>query len=416
MVSISRAPTTLAPDNVGYIVVDELPRELVGDLADAGVSEDDLRELAGRDGVIRGADELDNLFARIDEPQRALAVVRGRSLFDALAAQVERNRIRAGEEGGKRFLHDPVLRAVLEGGPSLGRNGAPESVFRVEQALADLGLLSSESVDGDFDAHTLRAVERFQIEAELAVSGRIDAPTLGALVALSPAPGARLVRRPEYARLEADDRLAITVVLGAEDRTFTRLSAEAALVDGLLDRGFERVSRHDTARLDALGVGGVDPHIDIWTSGATHLFVAMPGASMAERSVTSQVAERSNAVLFAGRRFTVGEHQRPSAGLRAGGLDRPNRQGPDYQLFCLSGCTEFEGAVRERLLHRTHVDTDLFSTDEGAPEASRAEHALGFLDVIRAKGSTDDLRRVIGDRPATERGFLSNRSNQAEVV
>ncbi|MEQ8981809.1 MAG: hypothetical protein RL846_27940, partial [Deltaproteobacteria bacterium] len=84
-----RAPANWSPTNVGYIVVDELPQALVGDLADAGVSEEDLRELAGRDGVIRGADELENLFSRIDEPSRALVAVNGRSLFDALRAQVD---------------------------------------------------------------------------------------------------------------------------------------------------------------------------------------------------------------------------------------------------------------------------------------------------------------------------------------
>ncbi len=415
MVSIGRAPVTWAPDNVGYIVVDELPHDLIGDLAEAGVSEEDLRDLAGRDGVIRGTEELENLFSRIDEPSRALAVVRGRSLFDALRAQVERNRQRAGEAGGRRFAHDPVLASVLAGGPSLGPGSNPESVYRVERALADIGLLDPADVDGDYDAKTMEAVERLQIEAELPITSRVDAPTLGALIALAPAPGARLVRRPEYDRMRDGDRMTVTVALGAGDRASARMRAEAELVSGLLERGFTRVRPDDLEAMGELGVPGRDPHVDVWAGPDTTLFVVMPDDSTTERIAASQAAARSNAVLFAGRQFAIGETERPRTGLRGAQQSRPHAPGPDYQLICASGC-DAEAAAEDRLLGQRTVDTDLFTAAGPTPERARASEVLGFLDVIRSEGSTDELAAVLGRTAATERGFLSNRSNQTEAV
>lgn len=415
MLSIPRAPTTWAPDNVGYIVVDELPRDLIGDLAEAGVSEEDLRDLAGRDGVIRGQEELENLFSRIDEPSRALAVVRGRSLFDALRAQVEQNRRRAGEEGGRRFAHDPVLAAVLAGGPSIGPGSNPESVYRIERALADIGLLDPKDVDGDYDAKTMEAVERLQLEAELPITSRVDAPTLGALITLAPEPGARLVRRPEYDRMREGERMTITVALGAGDRPSTRMRAEAELVTGLLDRGFSRVRPDDLEAMGELGLPGRDPHVDVWQGPGTTLFVVMPDDSATERIAATQAASRSNAILFAGRQFAIGETERPRTGLRGTQQARPKTASPDYQLICASGCAA-EAAAEERLLARRTVDTDLFTASHPTPERARAREVLGFLDVIRAEGSTDDLSAVLGRAAATERGFLANKSNQTEAI
>ncbi len=415
MVSVPRAPANWSPTNVGYIVVDELPQDLVGDLADAGVSEDDLRELAGRDGVIRGAEELENLFSRIDEPSRALVAVNGRSLFDALRAQVDKNRQRADDRGGRRFLFDPVLVDVLEGGPSIGPRSNAESVYRIEQALSDLGLMSSADVDGDYDANTMEAVERFQLEADLPITSRVDAPTLGALIALAPPPGSRLVRRPEYARMARGDNVQITVALGAGDRPSAQMRAEAELVDGLLARGFSRVRGDDVATLEALGLPGRDPHVDIWTAPGTTLFVVMPDDSAPERIATSRAAEASDAVLFAGKRFTIGESHRSRTGLRTRPSARPSANAPDYQLVCVSGCRA-DAAAEDRLLARTSVDTDLFTAAGATSERARARDVLGFLDVIAHQGSTDDLAAVLGRTAATERGFLSNRSNVTEAL
>lgn len=406
----------IVADNVGYIVIDDLSQDLRSDLHDAGVSDDDLRSIAGRDGVVRGAEELDNLFTRLREPTRALVRPGRQSLFDALRAHVERNRQAAMDRGGRRFSHDPVLMQVLEGHLSLGPQSPAASVFRVEQALADIGFLDPTAVDGDFDDLTMKAVERFQIEADVPVTSRIDAATLGALIGAAPPPGEKLVTRPEYDRMLATDRLEVTIALGAGDRGYTRAQAELAVIEGLLDRGFERVPPRDAARLRELGLDGVDPHVDVWTNGETTLHIVMPANDEpASGRAAARAAERSGAVLWTGRSFDLAEAHTRRTGLLGRRAPRPSSARPAYQLVCVSGCDASAGPVQDRLLGRAQIDTDLLATDRGAPESSRGHHALGFLDAVLARADTAVLRRALGESSATERGFLFNRSNATEA-
>lgn len=75
----------------------------------------------------------------------------------------------------------PVYRAVYVSRPVSIRYGYSRSVIAQTQVqLARLGYYSS-SIDGDFGPKTSRAIQRFQIDAGLPVTGALDRRTLSRL-------------------------------------------------------------------------------------------------------------------------------------------------------------------------------------------------------------------------------------------
>jgi peptidoglycan hydrolase-like protein with peptidoglycan-binding domain len=247
--------TSLAA-NGGYVEIDAMPEDLREVLADGGLTDQDLADIAGEDHVIRGQDDWHRLFTRLDragpsEPAAERAFV-GRA-FEALRAKVEENRARAAREGGLRFTGEPTLDAVAAGQQSLASGDAGEPVRRVQQALADVGLLARTSVTGRFDAATARGVERFQREAGVAVDGVVGAETLGALAATAPPPGQVHPRAPSYDHMLRDGRLDVTIALGDGASAFAP-STERAVLSGLRAQGYHRVT--ESAERARLGLDG----------------------------------------------------------------------------------------------------------------------------------------------------------------
>jgi peptidoglycan hydrolase-like protein with peptidoglycan-binding domain len=69
---------------------------------------------------------------------------------------------------------------------------APEMVRQAQSKLRDTGYYKQSSVDGVWGAGTESAVQAFQRDHNLGVSGKLDMPTLQALNLAWPAPGVQL--------------------------------------------------------------------------------------------------------------------------------------------------------------------------------------------------------------------------------
>jgi hypothetical protein len=296
----------------GYVDTRRMSPELSRAFQDAGVTQADLRELAGTDGIIRGRTELQELFARIDrraEPGTSTSEVelggggatltRAGQLYDALRTHVDANRARADREGGARFAGDPTLTRVLSGATTLSSGATGDAVTRVQQALVDLGYANPALMTaGRFDAETTRAVRRFQRDAGVGVDGTVGADTLGALAASAPAPGSALEVSPEYRRLYADGRLDVTIALGfdegwTDDRGMhhdgAHVEAERDVMTGLAARGFRAVSIDDIRRMPAAErsrLGLDDARLD----PNAHYFVRDDGAGRSDDVVVRLIS------------------------------------------------------------------------------------------------------------------------------
>src|SRR5262245_9531663 len=151
-----------------------------GDFADLRAMPEELRKelkpIAGTNTVIRGA-ELDAVFAKLDvAAARTPAKAR---VLDELRAHVEENRARAEREGWQRFHGEPELDRVAAGQATLAEGARGEGVRRVQEALIDTGYtVGAKGASGSFDRETRTALERFQRDAGIAVTGRIDQETL----------------------------------------------------------------------------------------------------------------------------------------------------------------------------------------------------------------------------------------------
>lgn len=87
-----------------------------------------------------------------------------------------------------RFEGHPDLARVL-GGATLGPGAKSEGIRAAQQALLDLGFALPSGADGAFGQEMSRAITSFQTSQELPRTGSLDAATLRALDAVSPAPG-----------------------------------------------------------------------------------------------------------------------------------------------------------------------------------------------------------------------------------
>ena len=215
MTTITRSQFT---DNLsargGYIDVDRMTPDLRRAFLDHGIGEQELRNIAGQDHVIRGARDFERLFNRIDELDRngssssidtgrASSLTRSGEVYEAIRREVDVNRTRAASEGGRRFSGDRTLDSVAAGHTILREGARGEHVRKVQQALIDLGFMNPSGATGTYNRDTRIAVERFQREVGIGVDGAIGAETLGALAATSPPPGQQLERRAEYDRIYA---------------------------------------------------------------------------------------------------------------------------------------------------------------------------------------------------------------------
>ncbi|MFN7135604.1 MAG: peptidoglycan-binding domain-containing protein, partial [Myxococcales bacterium] len=138
-----------------------------------------------------------------------------------------------------RFKGEPVLEKVAKGELTLANGARGEAVKRLQTALMDLGYtLPQFGADGGFGGESRRALEQFQKDRGLAVSGRLDAATLRKLDEVSPAPGANAVLYPEYDQMFKDGVLDVTLGLGY-DEVGSDLAERRKLLTGLRSRGFE---------------------------------------------------------------------------------------------------------------------------------------------------------------------------------
>jgi len=126
--------------------------------------------------------------------------------------------------GNERFAHVAELAPVFAGKATLGSGAKGPVVRAVQQALIDLGFSLYGGVDGTFGPQTTKAVRNFQVHARTAFSqvrahATVDAATLRALDALTPAPGlkgqVRHLPAPRY-----QGTAVRVVVVKNEHRTF----------------------------------------------------------------------------------------------------------------------------------------------------------------------------------------------------
>lgn len=438
--------------NGGYLDTRNMSPELTRAFRDAGVSDADLRAVAGTDSVVRGAAEFDALFARIDqraEPGTSVRTIdrgtsssptRAGTLIGALERQVDANRTRAASEGGARFAGEPQLAEVSAGRRVLDSGDTGEGVRRIQQSLIDMGYANRETMTmGTFDAETRRATQRFQRDAGLAVDGRVGAETLGALAATAPRPGEVLETSPEYRRLYADGRLDATIALGF-DESSTHLTAERDVIMGLSSRGFRAVSTDQIRAMSGpertrLGLDDsrLDPNAryfirDDGRGGQDDVVVRLitPGTGgAAARASFERAMQQDEVVLYNGHaRYGTGpdfdaidsgagnfvidghgnrEGHHPPAGLRAsiGGESRSDLRSlanrPDYQLLIFNACSTEEYAPNlrnPRVFGRDMQDTDMITTTIPTRLASGSAHTLGFLDGVMRRDSTTAMTQA----------------------
>ncbi len=436
----------------GYVDTRSMSPELRRSFNEAGVSDAELRDIAGQDQVIRGSEEFGRLFARIDahagadrdstrfEAGSAGSLTRAGSLYENLRSHVEQNRERSAREGGLRFADVAELRQVAEGNRTLQAGSTGEGVRRVQQALIDMGYANPETMRlGTFDAETARAVRRFQRDAGLESDAVVGGETLGALAATAPPPGRTLEVSPEYSRLYADGRLDVTIALGFDEGDM-HLESERDVLQGLRDRGFRALSTDDIRAMSAadrrrLGLeeSRLDPNARYFVrdDGAgrqadTVLRLITPSSGGATaRSSFERAMRESEVVLYSGHaRYGTGpdfdhktgsgegnfvidgrgnrEHDRPPAGLRStiGASTRSDLRGlserPDYQLLIFNACSteEYLHNLRDPSTFRRDMgNTDIITTTMPTRLASNSAHTLGFLDGVMGRHSATAMAR-----------------------
>lgn len=440
MLAITRQAFTQAlATNGGYVIIDELPENVRKALHRSGVTDSDLEEVAGRDRVIRSSEEWSSLYSRIDgvgpggEGSISAHDAAGRPTasaraFEALERCVSENRARAEREGGRRFQGEPVLAQVAQGGRTLGPGDQGEGVLRIEQALSDLGLLDRvRSPSSTYGATTTQAVERFQREVGLTVTGRVDADTLGALAAVAPPPGQELVRSAEYDRLYAEGRLGVTIAL-------TESSGQAAaeevrdVLRGLRAQGYSPV--REPGDLERLGVSGevLDPNaryfartfhdekLDRDVDVVVRLLLPTSDAS-SDRASLDRAVRQDHVVLVAGGKsapsamFSAGEGSAegagrgavPRAGLRRTfGNERADAGSraarPDYQLLVLDAPgadLRLEGARGGK---RDAVDRGVIGGARPAAFSERGQVLARFLEGVTRRESNNSMLEGVGAR------------------
>ncbi|WP_246357676.1 L,D-transpeptidase family protein [Pyxidicoccus fallax] len=133
-----------------------------------------------------------------------------------------------------RFTGLPQLADVASGQRVLGPGSQGDGLLAVQTALRDMGFAFHGAPDGRYGQYTARALQNFQVHASrtfptVRPTGTLDAPTLRALDALAPAPGARGQSRALPSAFYDGQPVRVVVAL-REHRTFL-FDPEGRLVD-----------------------------------------------------------------------------------------------------------------------------------------------------------------------------------------
>jgi hypothetical protein len=452
----------------GQIDVDRMPPALSASLAQEGVTDGDLRKIAGQDHVIRGEAEFQALFDRLDSIDRngsassiATTEADGRStasgrVFEALKSAVETSRARALAEGGARFVGEPTLERVARGETALGAGSPKEAISRVQQALIDVGSLRPDhGVDGVYDSATMAAVRRFQRDAGVHIDGGVGRETLSALAAMAPPPGEKIDRSPEYDQLFRDGRVGITIAVGY-DEDGAHSAAETEIPDQLVNSGYQEIDAGNPIQRYRYGLDDsrYDPNARYFArefqdeaSGRDVTAVVRfihPGeeGDAAARASFLQAMRQDEVVMYNGHaRYGTGpdfdpmrsvagnvvidphgnrRHQAPPAGLRESIRGRPSDLGsiterPSYQLLVLNGCYTEEYLHNLRnpsLFQASMVDTDIIATQEGPRYGWSGEPALRFLEGLTRRESNDSM---FASQAQKEQAYLRASNLEEEV-
>lgn len=157
-----------------------------------------------------------------------------------------------------RFADDARLQQILMGGKALSRTDNGEIVKKVQQALKDMSYNGPlYGVDGSLGGETARLVKSFQRAQGLPVTGVVDRATLRELDRVSPAPGQKLEKFPEYERLFADGVLTTTFAVGYDEENWHNTEVPK-LRSQLSQDGYRTLDKTKTADADVLKRAGYD--------------------------------------------------------------------------------------------------------------------------------------------------------------
>jgi hypothetical protein len=355
---------------------------------------EELRGIAGTNQVIRGA-ALEAVFTKLDHA--AMRTPANRRVLDALKAHVEENRARAEREGWQRFQGDADLERIAAGQGNLAEGTRGKPVEKVQQALIDTGYsIGFRGASGNFDRDTRAAVERFQRDAGLPVTGRIDQETLTALAAFAPPPGQQIERFAEWDRVWGDRRADVTIALDDSH------DAERNLFSGLKERGFrpletgEILSMSDESRRE---LGLTDDRFDptamyfVRSHEGEHAVVRLisPDPTDDRRASLARAMRQDEVVIYSGN-GTGASALDPAPKVEAAttGLGRSARRSnddggrPAYQLMIFSGRSP-------ELPGRSISDTDVIALTNPAHFSTSGARALGFLDGVLARSSNNQI-------------------------
>jgi peptidoglycan hydrolase-like protein with peptidoglycan-binding domain len=320
--------------------------------------------------------------------------------------------------GAARF-GDPLLARVRGGRALLGAGMEGAAVRAVQEALRDLGyVLPRFSADGVFGDETTRALARFQSDAELPATGRLDDATLEALEEHAPAPGSRLERRPDYDRLFADGHVDITIAHGYLEEDAGRALGDsiARLRQGLLEQGF-------TPTAEGFRRTIVDPATQRPVEIALHLLTPDAGDAGAVRDAFGRALGHDEVVCYLGHarygtgpdfdaidrgagNFVISRHGGPAGHphppLTSSLVEAPASMLPGvplpeggYQLLYFQACTtrNYLPALRDPQLFadRSVRNTDIVLTTVPMEIATAPEHVLSFVHMICSRGSLDSF-------------------------
>lgn len=137
-----------------------------------------------------------------------------------------------------RFLGEPRLEKIAQGGPPLSNADKGRTVKAVQQALIDLGFeLVQHERDGDFGPETQTAIRLFRQRRSIPGTD-LTARALGELDRTAPKPGAREEHYFDYERLFADGFLDISLAVGFDEKgAHLRMLKEARA--WFVERGFQ---------------------------------------------------------------------------------------------------------------------------------------------------------------------------------